>query len=60
MKENLKEIKENIAEIERMTKEIADTDILDLSNEGVEVEVLSVSDSVKSVKKSFFGKFSND
>lgn len=60
MKEKMKEIKENIAEIERMTKEIADTDILDLSNEGVEVEVLSVSDSVKSVKKSFLGKFSND
>lgn len=56
MKENMKEVKENIAEIERMTKEIENTDIFDLSDEGVKVEKLSISDSVKSIKKSFFGR----
>jgi hypothetical protein len=55
MKENLKEIKENIAEIDRMTKEIENTDILDLSNEGVHIEKKSVSDTINAIKKSFFG-----
>jgi len=58
MKENLKEIKENIAEIERMTKEIENTDVLDLSHEGVKVEKLSISESIKTIKKSFFERFS--
>ena len=52
MKDHIKEVKENTAEIERMTKEIEDTDVLDMSKEGVHVEKVSVSKTVNSIKKS--------
>lgn len=56
MRKKMKQIEKNIKEIERMTKEIENTDIFDLSNEGVKVEKLTVSESVKTIKKSFFCK----
>ncbi len=53
MKENMNEVVKNTEEMERLTKEIEDTDVLDLCDEGVKIEKLSISDSVNTIKKSF-------
>ena len=48
MKERIKDVIKNTAEIERMTREIENNDVLDLSKEGVYIEFTE-----KSVKKSY-------
>lgn len=48
MKERIKDVIKNTAEIERMTREIENNDVLDLSKEGVYIEFTE-----KPIKKSF-------
>lgn len=58
MKKGLKKIMADIEEMERKTKELENTDVLDLSKEGVYIELRdkTPSERVNEIKKSLFGK----
>ena len=58
MKKGMKKIMADIEEMERKTKELENTDVMDLSKEGVYIELRdkTPSERVKEIKKSLFGK----